>query len=154
MTSPTISDRPARIALVTAALSVAGGIVGGVCSAAAVTVIAGIEGGIGTLVTREFAGVLGLAAAFGGVAGMVGAPILSWALLRRVPLGGAALFTAIGTIIGAVGGELARPLNPYVRTLPSVLVGALLGFIVGGVIARLRTPTDPANIATKPYYER
>ena len=148
MTSLTISDRPARIALVTAGLSVAGGVVGSVCSAAAVTLIAGIEGGIGTLVTRELAGLLGVAAAFGGLAGMIGTPVLSWALLRRVPLGRAALFTAIGTIVGAVGGELTRPLNPYARTIPAVLIGALLGFIAGGLVARLRTPTRPATIAT------
>ena len=154
MTSLRISDRPARIALVTAGLSVAGGVVGSVCSAAAVTLIAGIEGGIGTFVSRELAGLLGVAAAFGGLAGMIGTPVLSWALLRRVPLGRAALFTAIGTIVGAVGGELTRPLNPYARTIPAVLIGALLGFIAGGLVARLRTPTRPTTISTEPYNER
>jgi hypothetical protein len=154
MASLTISDRPTRIALVTAGLGVIGGVVGSICSAAAVTLIAGIEGGVGWLASREFAGLFGVAAAFGAFAGMIGAPVLSWALLRRVPLGRAALFTAIGTVVGAVGGELARPLNPYARTVPGVLVGALLGFIGAGVLARLRTPTRPATISIEPHNER
>jgi hypothetical protein len=154
MASLTISNRPVRIALVTAGLSAAGGIVGGLCSTAAIALIAAIEGGVGSLVSRELAGLFGLAAAFGAVAGMIGAPVLSWALLRRVPLGRAALFTAIGTILGAVGGELIRPLNPYARTLPGVLIGALLGFIGGGVLARLRAPTRPATTSTEAHTER
>jgi hypothetical protein len=154
MASLTISDRPTRIALVTAGLSVAGGVVGSICSAAAVTLIAGIEGGVGWLASHEFARLSGVAAAFGAFAGMIGAPVLSWALLRRVPLGRAALFTAIGTVVGAVGGELARPLNPYARTVPGVLVGAVVGFIGAGVLVRLRTPTQPATISTDPYNER
>jgi hypothetical protein len=154
MASLTISDRPTRIVLVTAGLGAAGGVVGSICSAAAVTLIAGIEGGVGLLASREFAGLFGVAAAFGAFAGMIGAPVLSWALLRRVPLGRAALFTAIGTVIGAVGGELASPLNPYARTLPGVLVGALLGFIGAGVLARLCTPTRTATISAEPYNER
>lgn len=148
MASLIISHRPARIAVVTAGLAVAGGVVGGVCAAAAITLIAGIEAGFGDLVSREFAGLLGLCAAFGAFAGVIGAPLLSWAVLRRVPLGSAALYTAIGTVVGAVGGELARPFNPYVRTLPGVLVGALLGFIGAGILARLRTPAAP--LASQP----
>jgi hypothetical protein len=144
MTSLTIPDRPARIALVTAGLSAAGAIVGGLCSTIAVALIAAIEGGLGTLASREVASLLGIAATFGAVAGMVGAPVLSWTLLRRVPLGRAILFTAIGTIVGALGGELAHPLNPYAHALPGVLVGALLGFIGAGILARLRAATRPA----------
>ena len=154
MTSLTVSDRSIRIALVTAGLSVAGGVVGSVCSAAAVTLIAAIEGGVGTLGLHELAGLLSIAATFGAVAGMIGAPVLSWTLLRRVPLGRAALFTAIGTILGALGGELTRPLHPYARTIPGVLVGALLGFIGAGVVARLRTLTRPSAISAEPYNER
>ena len=154
MTSLTISDRPIRIALVTAGLSLAGAVGGSLCSVAAVTLIAGIEGGIAALGSRELAGLLGIAAAFGALAGMIGAPILGWALLRRVPLGRTALFTAIGTIVGAVGGELTRSLNPYARNVPGVLVGALLGFVAGGVVARLRTPTRLTTISTEPYNER
>jgi hypothetical protein len=70
---------------------------------------------------------------------MIGAPVLSWAVLRRVPLGRAAVFTTIGTLAGAVGGELVQPFNPYARTVPGVLVGALIGFIGGGILVRLRT---------------
>jgi hypothetical protein len=154
MASLTISDRPFRIVLVTAGLCGAGAVVGAICSAAAVSLIAAIEGGVGSLTSRELRGLLGIAGAFGAVVGMIGAPALSWALLRRVPLGRAMLFTAIGTVMGAVGGELTRPLNPYARTVPAVLVGAFLGFIGAGVLARLRAPTSPTTISTEPYNDR
>ena len=154
MTSLTISDRSVRIVLVTAGLSGAGVVVGAISSVAAVSLIALIEGGVGSLVSREFHGLLGIAGAFGAVAGMIGAPALSWTLLRRVPLGRAMLFTAIGAVVGALGGELTRPLNPYARTVPGVLVGALLGFIGAGVLARLRAPTPPATISTEPHNDR
>ncbi|MFL5612954.1 MAG: hypothetical protein ACJ796_04760 [Gemmatimonadaceae bacterium] len=154
MASLTISDRPARIALVTAGLSLAGGIGGAFCAAAAVALIAGIEVGSGALVSRDFARLLGLSAAFGAFAGMIGAPVLSWAVLRRVPLGRAAVFTTIGTLAGAVGGELVQPFNPYARTVPGVLVGALLGFIGGGIVARLRTGDSDTAIPAEDVKER
>ena len=153
MVSLTVSERHARIAVVTAGLSLAGGVVGGICSAAAVTLIGGIESGVGALVSQELASLVGIAAGFGAVAGMIGAPVLSWAVLRRVPLGRAALFTAIGTVAGAVSGELAQPLNPYATTIPGVLIGALCGFIGAGVLARIRTSSQPATISAKPKNE-
>lgn len=75
----------------------------------------------------------------GAFSGIICAPLLSWTVLRRVPLGRAAVFTTIGTLVGALGGELAQPLIAYTRNVPGVLVGALLGFIGGGLLARLRT---------------
>ena len=61
--------------------------------------------------------------------------MLGWALLRCVPLGRAIVVTAIGTFIGAVVGEFLNPFNPYAHTIPGVIGGALLGF----VISRVRT---------------
>src|ERR1051326_5816569 len=150
MASLTVSDRSFRIVLVTAGLGAAGAAVGAICSVVAVSIIAAIEGGVGSLASREIGGLLGIAGAFGGVAGMIAAPVLSWALLRRVPLAYAALITGIGTIMGAVGGERLHPLDPYVRAVPGVLLGALLGFIGGGVSARVPASRRTAKIPTEP----
>ena len=133
------SDQFIRVALVTAGLSATGGFVGGVCAAAAVTVIAGIEGGVGSLMSAPTLGLVGIAAGAGALTGTIGAPLLGWALLRRVPLGRAILMTAVGTVIGAVVGELLNPFNPYAHTIPGVIGGALLGFVVTGVGLRITT---------------
>jgi len=70
---------------------------------------------------------------------MVGAPLLGWALLRCVPLGRAILVTAIGTFIGAIVGEFLNPFNPYAHTIPGVIGGALLGFVISGGGLRIAT---------------
>ena len=154
MTSLSAGDRVTRVVLVTAALGATGALVGAVCSVVAVAVIAGIEGGIRSLTSHELFGLLSTAGSFGAVVGLVGAPALGWILLRRVPLGRAILFTALGTVVGAVGGELLHPLDPYAHAVPGVLLGAFLGFIGAGVLARLRVPRPLATSATEPYNER
>jgi hypothetical protein len=66
-----------------------------------------------------------IGAMFGAVIGAVTAPIASWTLLRRVPLGRSIVGAAIGTAIGAAIGGLIAPINP--------VIGGVAGF-VGGVI--------------------
>jgi uncharacterized membrane protein (UPF0136 family) len=51
MTSSPRTEQVARVALVTAGLSASGGLVGALCAAAAVSMIAGIEGGVGSLMS-------------------------------------------------------------------------------------------------------
>ena len=148
MTSLKSTDRTTRIVLVTAGLSVTGGVVGALCAAAAVTVIAAIEGGSSGLVSRVFANILGVSAGFGAVAGMIGAPLLGWGLLRRVPLGRAMAFTAGGTVAGALAGELMHPLK-YASDVPAVLIGAFVGFLLGAIVVRLRTGTT-ATVPIEP----
>ncbi len=145
MTSLKSTDRITRIVLVTAGLSVSGGVVGALCATAAVTAIAAIEGGSSGLVSRVFANILGVSAGFGAVAGMVGAPLIGWGLLRRVPLGRAMAFTAGGTVAGALAGELMHPLK-YASDIPAVLIGAFVGFLLGAIVVRLR----PGTTATVP----
>ena len=133
------AERASRIALVTAGLSVTGGIVGAVCGAVTVAIIAGVEGGIGELTSNFGIRLVGLAAGAGAVAGMIGAPALAWGVLRRVPIGRAVLVTAMGTVIGAVLGEFFNPLNVHAGSVPGVIMGAFGGFLVAGVLLRIAT---------------
>jgi hypothetical protein len=138
-------DQAVRVALVTAGLSAAGGLAGALCAAAAVAVIAGAWGGVGELASGAAFRLMALAAGAGTLTGMVGAPLLGWGLLRRVPLGQAIAVTALGTVVGAVAGELLNPFNPYARAVPGVIGGAIAGFVVAGVGLRIATRRPPLS---------
>jgi presenilin-like A22 family membrane protease len=47
------------------------------------------------------------------------------------------LWTAVGTVSGAVVGEWIWPLDPYGRGLPGVIRGALLGFLIAVIALRV-----------------
>ena len=147
-------DRFARITFVTAGLSAVGGVVGAVCAAAAVAIVASIEMGSAGLASSDTLQLLATSAAVGGAVGMVGAPALGWGLLRRVPLGRAVLGTACGTVLGAIAGELLRPVNPYSHTIPGFIAGAFLGFVVAGIALRARPAYVGRVPAHQPYNER
>lgn len=133
------ADRLYRVAIVTSALSGTGAIVGAFCGAVAITAFTVIEFGAGSVFSRGTPQLIGMAVVYGALAGSVAAPLLAWGVLRRVPLGRAIVVTALGTVIGSVVGELYRPLNPYVRTVPGVIVGAFAGFLLSGIALRLGT---------------
>ena len=137
MTSLQSTGRATRIAVVTAGLSATGAVVGAACAASSVAIIAASAGGLASLGSSGTPGLLGVSAGFGALVGALGAPMLGWGLLRRVPLGRVLLVTALGTIIGAVIGEWSRPLNPYARVLPGVIAGAFIGFSLSGVLLSL-----------------
>ena len=139
MTTLERTDRPTRIVLVTVGLSATGGLVGAVSAASAITTIAIVSGGVSVLTSGGTPGLLGAAAGFGAFCGILGAPMLGWGLLRRVPLGRAILCTAVGTILGAVGGELLQPINLFVQSLPGVLAGAFIGFVSAGIGLRVHS---------------
>jgi hypothetical protein len=126
-------DRVARIAVVTAGLSLTGGVIGAVCAASAAGVLMIIEAGVRAFFSHATLQLLGPAMGFGFVVGAVGAPILAWGLLRRVPLGRAILVTACGTVLGAIAGELVRPFQYLTHGVPGFLAGAFAGFVVAGV---------------------
>ena len=86
---------------------------------------------------REVFALFAIPGAIGAIAGAIGAPLVGFGLLRRVPLGRSILFTASGAIVGASLGEWIRPWNPYSRAVPGVILGALLGFLVAGIALRL-----------------
>ena len=136
-------SRLGRILAVTAGLSAAGIVVGALCGAAVVAMVLVVRDGPRSLFDPELDGIFGLAAALGAVVGVIAAPALAWGLLRRVPLGRAVAWTALGTVTGATLGELALPVNPYVMLVPGVLVGALLGFVASGVALRVRAARPP-----------
>jgi hypothetical protein len=134
-----------RLALITLGLAACGAVAGAACAIIAVSV-ALITHSRGAL-QSGFAPppLLLVTAVVGAAIGTVAAPALSFAVLRRVPLGRAILVTAIGTIAGAVIGELVAPLNPYDADLtPGLIRGALIGFTAAGLILRL-TVSDSSS---------
>jgi hypothetical protein len=132
------TDRRTRIVLVTTALSLTGGLVGALCGGAALSVIVIASGGASVLTSDGPPRLLSVAAAFGACCGMVGGPLLGWGLLRRVPLGRAILWTAVGATAGALSGELLRAIGLMPPAVSGVLAGALLGFVGAGVVLRIR----------------
>ena len=85
--------------------------------------------------------------AAGAAIGVIAAPIMSWLLLRDVPLGRAILHTAIGTVFGGILGLV----------LASPFIGAVAGFSAAAlrlsISARqrsLRAAPAPSAIAGPP----
>jgi hypothetical protein len=78
--------------------------------------------------------------ALGMPLGAVGAPLLSWLLLRRVPLGRALGITSLGTVVGSLIGCLVFLLVEGGGDLGSVslVFGAVVGFFASAVYLRLR----------------
>ena len=112
-----------------AATGVGTGFVLGTAILAAIQVRA--PGGFNWAVDIPFGMLLG--GTFGAVVGGIGAPLLSWALLRHVPLGRAIAVSAVATVAGAALGLLAG--HPA--------IGGCLGFGIGALGLRLthRPPT-------------
>jgi hypothetical protein len=74
----------------------------------------------------------------GATLGAVLGPTLAWGLLRRVPLWRVASSAAAGTVLGAFGGWAAAGTG-LVSSGRAVGIGALLGFLAGGLALRLRS---------------
>ena len=129
----------------TAGLSATGGLVGAVTAASAVGAIVILSGGVHALTSGGTPGLLAVAAGFGAFSGIIGAPLLGWGLLRRVPLGRGIVWTAVGTIVGAVGGELLQSVNPFAPLVPGVFVGAFLGFVGAGIGLRVHSRLTQAT---------
>ena len=118
---------------VTVLLSAIGAGVGFVLGTATLAVLQiGAPGGFHWSVDIPFGIMFG--GTFGAVVGGLGAPILSWLLLRTVPLGRAIGWSIIATLGGAGVGLLAGG-HPA--------LGGCAGFAVGTVVLRLthRAPT-------------
>jgi hypothetical protein len=115
--------RIGRIITVTVGLTLTGAVVGAVLGGLTLLgwVTATSEGGIPFQAAQLF----GFGALYGAAIGTVIAPIASWTLLRRVPLGRAIGGAAIGTAVGALVGGASAVIGP--------LVGGIAGF-VGGVV--------------------
>jgi hypothetical protein len=109
---------PKRVVVVGLGLIVTGAAVGGVCGVVALSLILGAGGRL------PDAGVAMVAGVFGGVLGAVLGPAAGFSILRRVPLGKAIGWTAIGAIVGGLLGV------PFA-------MGLILGPVVGFGVASL-----------------
>jgi hypothetical protein len=117
-----------RVLAVTAGLAATGALVGALIGGLTLLgVIAWNGGGIGGI--REAAFLFALGGGAGAAVGLVFAPVASWTLLRRVPLGRAILTAAAGTILGAVAGAQFLAFNP--------IISGVVGFIAGVSYLRL-----------------
>lgn len=129
---------PLRALLVTLGLVAAGGLVGAACGALAFALVLAVVGG------PLEPGLLAIGGAFGAVTGTVVAPLVSWLLLRHVPLGRAIVQTALGTILGGAIGFFLPVLGLGFAIVPGFLWGGLVGLTAAAVRLKLTTPSTPA----------
>jgi hypothetical protein len=112
----------------------------------ATSLLAGIGGGVGFVIGTVLLAALQVSApggfnwavdipfgmmfggTFGAAVGAVGAPAMTWLLLRHVPLNRAILLCALGTVGGALIGMAAsgRP-----------VIGGCTGFVLAAVVMRI-----------------
>ncbi len=71
----------------------------------------------------------------GAAVGAVGAPAITWLLLRHVPLHRAIMFCALGTVVGEAIG---------VVVLRQIVIGGCVGFVIAAIAMRIayRTHTE------------
>ena len=121
---------PLRALVVTLGLAGAGALVGAVCGVVALAIVLGLAGERRLLDPD----LLTIGGAFGAVTGAIFAPVMSWLLLRHVPLGRAILHTAIGAIVGGAIGFFL----PVWRLGFGIVPGFLWGGLLGGTGAAIR----------------
>jgi ABC-type enterochelin transport system permease subunit len=79
---------------------------------------------------------LEIGAIFGAPLGAITAPMLSWLLLRHVPLGKMFLVCSVGTAIGGIVGWFATTAEGDIMLNP--LVGAFVGCVIAAITLRTR----------------
>ena len=118
--------RAGRIALVTIGLIVAGLVFGALAGGTAFVTVGLLAGeGIST-------DVFAIGAVFGAPLGAITAPLLSWLLLRHVPIGRMFLVCTVGAAIGGVIGWFATTAAGDIMVNP--IAGAFIGCLVSAVI--------------------
>lgn len=90
-----------RVVAVTAGLMGAGMVCGAAAGGAAVALVMFLTGGFDFIIEGSVFGAI-----IGAALGTVAAPLLSWLLLRRVPLGRMFLVCSLATVLGGVVGGL------------------------------------------------
>ena len=131
-----------RVAAVTGALIVGGAMAGCVVSVATLAVLGFVVDGPGGF--PDVWDAFSAAAAVGAILGAVLAPVCGWPLLRRVPLGRAFGFTAVGATLGGALGLLLSALNPF-----AAIGGAVAGFAASvGWLRRESGRLAPVESAT------
>jgi hypothetical protein len=126
--------RAGRITVVTIGL-VAAGIVFGALAGGIAFATVGVLAGERITIDAFWIG-----AVFGAPLGALTAPMLSWLLLRHVPLGRMFLVCSVGTAIGGVVGWFAAAAGGNIILNP--LAGAFIGCVIAAIAlwhrARLR----------------
>ena len=143
--------RARRVLAVTTGLVAAGALTGALCGVLALTPLL-IANWLRTTPEMHFtpATVLALwGVRAGATLGAVLGPTLAWGLLRRVPLWRVVTWTAVGTVLGSLAGWAAAG-TALVPSGPAVGVGALLGFLGGGLALRLRSGSARGPATAKP----
>lgn len=117
-----------RIGVITLGLAAAGFVVGGTVGVLMMVILLLLDGRFepGMLL---YGGVVG-----GGIGALLG-PVAAWLLMRHVPLWLAMSGTALGTLLGGIGGMV-------VGTAGASLIGGFLGFSASAVYLRLRKPRN------------
>src|SRR5687767_9512916 len=103
---------PLQVAKVTGALALGGASVGGLCAMLASATFTLIDTGwraLGELTLQDGFAIFGIGATLGGIA----VPLVSWSLLRRVPLGRLLMWGIPASIVGALVGDLVLPFRLY-----------------------------------------
>lgn len=122
--------RPVRIVLVTIGLVGAGIVFGALAGGTAFAFVGMLADG--RISTELFA----FGAWVGAPLGAVTAPLLSWLLLRHVPLGRMFLVCSAGTAVGGVVGWFATTAGGNIMVNP--LVGAFVGCVIAAIALRHR----------------
>jgi hypothetical protein len=122
--------QPWRIALVTIGLIGAGIVFGASAGGTAFTAVGLLAG------ERISSEAFGIGAIFGAPLGAITAPLLSWLLLRRVPLGRMFVICSIGAAIGGMVGWFATSAGGNIMVNP--LVGAFIGCLIAAIALHSR----------------
>jgi len=145
-----LKARWSRIAAVTAGLALGGATLGAVVATIAMVILIVVRLGITALPSAS--AILPFTAICTAAAGFVAFPTASWLLLRRVSIGVALAATGLCTIVGSLFGEWIDPFKPFSYTIPGLVRGAVVGFVVGVVLLRLAS--GQLRTTSKPHNER
>ena len=128
-----------RILLVTLYLSLTGAFAGALCGMLALIPLF-VNRFLRPGFDHEYATFFDLApyaAAVGAIIGVICGPLVSWLLLRDVPLWRVILWAAAGTVLGSFAGSAL--VFAFWLAWPAIIVGAVSGLIIAGAVLRART---------------
>ena len=132
--------RVGRIIAVTLGLVSAGFLFGAIAGGTAFTIVSLPGGGI----SGE---IFFIGAVFGAPLGAVCAPLLSWLLLRRVPIGRMFLVCSAGTVVGGMIGAITTARGGDFVLRP--IAGAFLGCVAAATILWYRSRARSRTMAAE-----
>jgi hypothetical protein len=130
-----------RVLTVTLGLVATGAVLGALIGATSLWVATGV---LGVGPALSWTDLLEAGSKAGALTGMTLAPISAWALMRRVPLGRAIGSTAVGALLGSLGGSIIASILD--AGLAWSILGAPIGFLLAVAVLRTsaarRRPTE------------